>query len=230
MQNNLPQNNHQLQLDGLPSRLSKSELTLWRYPKQAVHSPLQAWDNADILLAKTADKILAIDDAPKNLAIINDQFGAICCLLSDYNLDIYQDSKIGRLATIENLKNNQCASVSQQFKNNLAELNSLDLVLIKIPKNLDYLEGILAYLHQNAPEHCQVIASAKANHVNKSVVKLFNRYFNQVNVSLAEKKPEPLTRSKNRNRPTLHLPRGLTGKLRQVYKLQMQQMYFLGLV
>lgn len=201
MQNNLPQNNHQLQLDWPLSVNSKSELTLWRYPKQPAHSPLQAWDNADILLAKTANDILALNESPKNLAIINDQFGAICCLLSDYNLDIYQDSKIGRLATIENLKNNQCASDCQQFKHNLAELKSLELVLIKIPKNLDYLEDILAYLHQHAPDHCQIIASAKTNHINKSVVKLFNRYFSQVNVSLAEKKARTINAQQKQNKP-----------------------------
>lgn len=195
------QNNHQLQLDRPLNHLSESHLTLWRYPKQPAHSPLQAWDNADILLAKAAQQTWALADRQQNLSIINDQFGAISCLLSDYNLEIYQDSKIGLLATQQNLIDNQCDLDNYQFKNKLTELSSLEFILIKIPKNLDYLEGILAYLHQNAPEHCQIIASAKANHINKSVVKLFNRYFSQVNVSLAEKKARTISAQHKQNKP-----------------------------
>ncbi|MCU4674912.1 methyltransferase [Catenovulum sp. 2E275] len=186
------QNNHLL---NLPNQTS---LTLWRYPQQAVDSALQAWDSADVLLAKKFIEQSPLTTSP---AIINDQFGAISCQLAEFTPLIYQDSKVSQLATLANFSLNGLPIQADQFTSQLNQVVNQAVYLIKIPKNLDYLEAILAHLHSNAADDLKLIASAKANHINKSVVKLFNRYFSQVDVSLAEKKSRTISASIKQKSP-----------------------------
>ncbi|EWH11384.1 hypothetical protein DS2_04395 [Catenovulum agarivorans DS-2] len=184
------QNNHVYPVEDCP-------LTLWRFPKQSETSPLQAWDSADILLANTAEQIISQTSA--STLVINDQFGAITLHLQSLTsapISFYSDSKIAHLAYQQNLTLNSENSpkadlIFKPLNNSINDLNKISaeqVYLIKIPKNLDFLEAILAQIHQVAPEDAQIIASAKASDINNKVVKLFNRYFKQVDVSLATKK------------------------------------------
>ncbi len=189
------QNNHQL------TAVNEQILTLWRYPKQSADSPLQAWDSADNLIVKRYLELTSGIQQIQAVAILNDAFGAICCQLTEHHPVIYQDSKVSQLAISENLKHNGLDSDLIKLTNEYPDLSRTTCCLLKIPKSLDYLEEILAVLHLNAPDDLTLIAGAKANHINKSVVKLFNRYFSQVDVSLAEKKSRTITASGKQKAP-----------------------------
>ena len=189
------QNNHKLQV-------ADKELNLWRYPKQTEDSPLQAWDSADnLLVEKFLEQYPLADSGKRKIAILNDQFGAISCQLTDQKPLIYQDSKVSQLATLANFELNQLDVEQVEFCNQLSATDKQSVFLLKIPKSLDYLEDILAHLHQYAPDNLELIAAAKANHINKSVVKLFNRYFTQVEISLAQKKSRTISASGKQKSP-----------------------------
>ncbi|WP_440904483.1 methyltransferase [Catenovulum sp. SX2] len=216
----MPQDNHNYPVEQCP-------LTLWRYPKQDVRSSLQAWDSADILLAETALPILTQTNA--STLVVNDQFGAISLHLQSVTsapISFYSDSKIAHLAYQQNLQLNSDNSAKTDLTitplgsslNDLNKITAEQVYLIKIPKNLDFLEAILDKIHQVAADDVQVIAAAKATEINNKVVKLFNRYFKQVDVGLAVKKSRTIRASGKQPSPyssysywkTWQLDNGLT--------------------
>ncbi|NTS77595.1 methyltransferase [Catenovulum sp. SM1970] len=170
-------------------------LTLWRYPKQADDSPLQAWDTADALLLNTIKVYLT---KQIKISIINDGFGALTTslLAANHKLSSYTDSKVSALASIQNCQVNQLDSKAVTF---LPKLNpdeiSDSLIIAKLPKNLAFLEFILKQLNQ-VTKAIDIVFSAKANDINASVKKLFSRYFEVVDISLAWKKSRTITLSK----------------------------------
>ncbi|WP_040459257.1 methyltransferase [Gayadomonas joobiniege] len=169
------QNNHQLNTD-------KQNLQLWRYPKQTSDSPLQAWDNGDILLAESALK----HQIEQNPVILNDNFGAISLLLNAKNPILYSDSYISGLATLQNAEDNQLKS--PPLCHQLNDLPTSNHYLLKIPKNLDFLEAQLHQINQLLPPNGKVLATARVDQMTSGVKKLLNRYFYQVDIGLAVKK------------------------------------------
>jgi len=180
------QNNHQYQIN------QDTSLTLWRFPKQHKMSSLQAWDSADHLLANHVSLNCIDTEQLSSILIVNDSFGCLTCHLNQFSPKVYTDSKISEIATKKNLSLNNL-NQNTEITNNTDSLKQAKLVLLKLPKNLDYLQFILQQVHQSQFEEVEIIASAKATEINKSVIKIFNRYFSQVEVSLASKKSRIIT-------------------------------------
>lgn len=193
------------QTESLLQLTDSHQLTLWRYPRQTEDSPLRAWDTADILLINrlTDDNLInkpddTVDDNkgqyPKTISIFNDQFGALACglsqLLPDTAIASIQDSYIAIAATEQNIGYNH--SEFAEFGKNI-ELTSdhmediSDTIAFKIPKNSAYLEYLLQKFSK-CSEETTIIAAAKATDINSSLVKLLERYFEKVSVSLTWKK------------------------------------------
>lgn len=187
------QNNHLYTIND-----SKS-LTLWRFPKQADDSPLQAWDTADKLLAEYVLSKIAEKDRLNSALIVNDNFGAVTCHLNQISPSVFTDSKVSELATTKNIELNNLAPV--KIETDTEALKNYPLVLVKLPKNLDFLQFILQQAHQSQFQDVEIIAVAKATDINKSVVKLFNRYFENVEVSLAKRKSRTITASGKQKSP-----------------------------
>ena len=175
------QNNNKYQIN------QDTSLTLWRFPKQDETSSLQAWDSADHLLANHVSLNLTGAKYLNSMLIVNDSFGCLACHLHQFSPKVYTDSKISEIAAKENLSLNNL-NPNIEITSNTDSLKQAKLVLLKLPKNLDYLQFILQQVHQSQFEEVEIITSAKAAEINKSVMKIFNRYFTQVEVSLATKK------------------------------------------
>ena len=172
-------------------QIAQQEFELHRYPKGQHDKSLQAWDSADELvinhLTEQTSKL-------NSITVMNDSFGAIslACHTLFPNSSIYHinDSYISERALEQNLNiNNLDASFANNGKllNSLSDLPSCDLVIIKLTKNLGYLQFQLEQISK-FKQPISVIATGKTTQVTNSVLKLFDRYFQSVSTSLAKKK------------------------------------------
>ncbi|TVP11869.1 methyltransferase [Shewanella sp. KCT] len=170
------------------------ELSLSRYPANQV-SNLQAWDAADEHLIK---HLIEIEQKADNTAVINDSFGALCAALTaqaaEWPIWVETDAKTSQLGTLQNLKANRLSD------SNLTWLNSrelppqgLNLVLMKLPKNLNYFIHQLQRLSQSLAPNTPVYIGAKAKSINKALLETIAKYLGPASASLAWKKTRVIT-------------------------------------
>ena len=165
------------------------DLELTRYPSEQA-SNLQAWDAADEHLIKT---LLDTEQAPVATAIINDSFGALSCALSKHNplwpLLIETDNKTSQLGNQQNQQHNQLSMSNLQWCHSREPYPAtLELVLMKLPKNLNYFAHQLARLSQALPKGTKVLVGAKAKSINGALLALFAEHLGPASASLTWKK------------------------------------------
>ncbi|MGX9460464.1 methyltransferase [Shewanella sp. A14] len=165
------------------------ELELFRYPTQQA-SNLQAWDAADEHLIK---HLIDTEQQVVPTAILNDSFGALTCALAkiDPQWPITQetDAKTSLLGCQFNVQHNRLSP------SNLKTLNSRDtlpqgiqLVLVKLPKNLHYFAQQLARLSTVLPAGTQVLIGAKAKSINAALLSIIDKNLGPASASLTWKK------------------------------------------
>ncbi|WP_133407750.1 methyltransferase [Parashewanella tropica] len=169
-------------------------LSLNRYP-QFANANLQAWDAADEYLLK---QLLESELAFSKVAIINDSFGALTCALTQQfpqtSLFVETDNKTSQLGTIANLEANQLVQDNIEWLNSREDLpENIDLVLMKLPKNLNYFAHQLSRLSQVLKQETKVLIAAKAKNINKSVIELIKQQLGEASASLAWKKCRVIT-------------------------------------
>jgi 23S rRNA (guanine1835-N2)-methyltransferase len=174
--------------------VSGIELELFRYPSRQ-ESNLQAWDAADEHLVK---HLIDTQQAPINTTIVNDGFGALTAgLLSispDWPLTLETDAKTSLLGTSQNLARNQLSEDSLTWVNSRDQLpQGIELVLMKLPKNLNYFSHQLKRLSQVLPAGTQVLIGAKAKSINKSLLETISRNLGEASASLTWKKTRIIT-------------------------------------
>ena len=115
---------------------------LARYP-QRKNDPLRAWDAADeYLLHHLYEENLL--DARTSILILNDLFGALSVALTDYRPQLISDSYISHQGTRANLIRNDLSTGQVRLLNSLQDPDvTFDVVLIKIPRSLAFLEDQL---------------------------------------------------------------------------------------
>jgi 23S rRNA (guanine1835-N2)-methyltransferase len=170
------------------------ELELWRYPERQ-ESNLQAWDAADEHLLKT---LVEQQQAPVATAIINDSFGALCCALSrlapHWPLSMETDARTSYLGCTQNLDRNGLESGNVSWFNSRELLaDNLSLVLMKIPKNLNYFAHQLARLSRILPAGTKVLIAAKAKVINPALLALLDKNLGSASASLAWKNTRVIT-------------------------------------
>ncbi|WP_076412924.1 methyltransferase [Shewanella sp. UCD-KL12] len=170
------------------------ELELQRYPSNQ-ESNLQAWDAADEHLIK---HLCEIEQSAISTAIINDNFGALTASLisidKDWPLCVETDAKTSLLGAQQNLAANQIASDKIRWFNSREVMpTSLELVLMKLPKNLTYFAHQLKRLSQVLPEGTQVLIGAKAKSINKSLLEVLAKNLGPASASLTWKKTRVIT-------------------------------------
>lgn len=148
---------------------------------------LRAWDAADeLLLAHLAES----KPAPQQrVLIVNDQSGALVTALSDYPVTFVSDSHLSMQAAKQNLADNGRSDASVQWRTSLDALyESVDVVLIKLPKSLALLEDQLYRYRGLCHEKTQIIAAGMVKHMAAGVFKLFEKILGPTHTSLAQKK------------------------------------------
>ncbi|NMH66995.1 methyltransferase [Shewanella salipaludis] len=170
------------------------ELELLRYPSRQ-ESNLQAWDAADEHLIKL---LTETGQAPVATGIINDSFGALSCALSRMDaawpLFIETDAKTSFLGTQQNQQANQLSMGNLHWLNSRDALPAgLALVLMKLPKNLNYFAHQLVRLSQVLPQGTRVLIAAKAKSINAALLTLFANNLGPASASLTWKKTRVIT-------------------------------------
>lgn len=170
------------------------ELELHRYPTEQ-ESNLQAWDAADEHLIK---HLIETEQTAVSTTIINDNFGALTASLisidSQWPLQCETDAKTSLLGTLKNLAKNTLPSENIQWLNSREMLATpVELVLMKLPKNLAYFAHQLKRLSQVLPAGTQVLIGAKAKSINKSLLDVFAKNLGPATASLTWKKTRVIT-------------------------------------
>ena len=163
-------------------------LNLKRYP--LVHDPsLKAWNAADEYLVAQLQQLEINKES--QILIINDQFGALCCALSEFQPDYWTDSYLSQQATIRNLKNNHLdhnLKPINQCTNILKPTIKYNLLIIRIPKHNSLLEFQLQSVRQHLCQDAVVIAAGMTKEIHNSQLKIFEKFIGSTQTSLAKKK------------------------------------------
>lgn len=171
--------------------IQEREFELHRYPQQQKNRSLQAWDSADELLINHIAEHITLDKSSR-VVLVNDHFGALSCYFADSNCSVINDSWISHLGITQNLTLNGITEGSVALYSPLDISNVLatpaDLLLIKIPKQLDALNALLTSLLPCINANTIVIGAGKAKEIHTSTLTLFKQCFGDVSTSLAVKK------------------------------------------
>lgn len=167
--------------------IPQGQFTLNRYPVRQ-NEQLRAWDAADEYLLLHLHEQGLLTDSSKVL-ILNDAFGALSISLAEYAPCSISDSYVSHQAILENAKVNSIKPEQIKIQNNFQSVKGIvDLVIIKIPKNLAMLEDELFRIRDNCDENTVILASAMSKHIHSSTLKLFERILGTTTTSLARKK------------------------------------------
>lgn len=150
-----------------------------RYPV-IKNDPLQGWDSADELLLKHVE---SLNLNAERVLIINDEFGALSCHLTQYNCTTYTDSYVGTMGIRMN------SGHKIEPINDLKKFDgTYHVVLIQIPKNMSFFEDILCHLTQHLKAGSKIICGAMVKHLAPASFDLIQKYIGPTTTSLAEKK------------------------------------------
>lgn len=165
------------------------------FPKSKAQQNLQAWDGADSLLLEELKHSKALERA-HNVLILNDQFGALSCgvLSSETEARVVSqsDSFLSQIALRQNLKHNHIAkpidSIASTDTHPIAPDQHFDLVLMRVPKNLNFLEDQLYALREVIDTNTRIIACSMVKGLSPNTKDLFNTILGPSEQSLASKK------------------------------------------
>jgi 23S rRNA (guanine1835-N2)-methyltransferase len=168
-------------------QLSSGCFALKRLPLRETEL-LRAWDAADeyVLEYVTAQFQSA---TPVRVLIFNDSFGALALGLNHWQPTLISDSYLSQQATRLNFAANKVSENNVSLLNSLQQPNGIfDLVIIKVPKTLAYLEDFLIRLQPFITPNTQIIAAGMIKSLPASVWTLLERLIGKTTTSLAKKK------------------------------------------
>ena len=181
------------------------EYSLARYPVRN-NETLRAWDAADeLVLNHLAEENILTPDS--KILILNDNFGALGCALSDFDPIPVSDSWIAQQGALYNLDHNQIPQSKLTLLNSLADYGDkpekYDLVILKITKSLAQLEDQLHRIRPFIkPETC-IIGCGMVKGIHTSTLQLFEKIIGPTKTSLARKKARLIF---TRFEPELEIP------------------------
>lgn len=185
--------------------IQEQQLSLKRFPLNQFDKSLRAWDAADEYII---DHVATTLDLPsfRHIVIVNDSFGALTCAMAklapNATISVFTDSYMAKCGIEQNLKgsnldkNNVCIESSLDI--DTLEGKSVDLVLVKIPRTLAFLEYSLIELNRvfapSEEDNSQnvkapiFVGGAMVKLVTSSVMNIFDDTLVDTTTSLARKK------------------------------------------
>lgn len=165
--------------------VNEQQFELERYP-QTKNISLQAWDASDEYIIDYFNE----QNFPDNISvlILNDTFGALTVALNKYKVTVFADSFLSVCGIENNLENNEIFSEEIKIIDDLDNLDeNYDVVLIKIPKLLTFLEYELSVL-QKIKTDFVLIGGGMTRNIHNSNINLFEKYCQKVTTTKARKK------------------------------------------
>jgi 16S rRNA G1207 methylase RsmC len=145
------------------------DFRLRRHPARR-DEPLLAWCAADLLLLEEACQL----GIPTDLTlVVNDEHGALCVPLRPRAL--WTDSALAALALRRNLQDNAGRDVPVVWST-AEPAAGCELIVMRIPKQLAYLEYQLEILSRIAAPAATVLAAGMDKHLSPQVAHLLERY------------------------------------------------------
>ncbi|WP_394176507.1 methyltransferase [Thalassotalea litorea] len=178
-------------MDSIDVATQADLLELERYPAAQVNRSLQAWDSGDEYLLKilAEQSLITPDDAPANIAIFNDSFGALSCSLSHQTISFISDSFVATQGCKANLANNLLNTDNIEFFDSITlPEKKVDIVLVKLPKIKAFFQYQLQQIHNLCHDNTRIIIAGKAKEIHTSTLKLIEQQLGDCQTSLAWKK------------------------------------------
>ncbi|MCL2918111.1 methyltransferase [Shewanella litorisediminis] len=172
------------------------ELDLHRFPTTSDPN-LQAWDAADEHLLKYLEESNA--DLANKILVINDSFGALTCALAavkpDADIVFAADGRTAHLGCKANLAANGLANTNVDYQDctDIGRNAQGRQILMKLPKNLNFLADTLSQLSQTLKAGDVILLGAKAKHINQSLLALIAKAVGPATASLTWKKTRVIT-------------------------------------
>ena len=127
---------------------------------------LRAWDAADEYLLQELDT-RQLPRQQQSVLIINDNFGVLSVALSSHKCNEWTDSWLSRLACDKNHHINKTGLITRNMNQSIDFPDQIfDIVLLKLPKNMDLLEYQLLKLRKNMTRETLFIAADMARHIH----------------------------------------------------------------
>jgi len=133
--------------------------------------PLQAWCAADLLLLEEVHRIGGGDG--RGILVVNDEQGMLCTALAPRAL--WSDSALAAMAMRRNTEDNQRPAVPVYWSTSAPPPGNR-LIVLRIPKQLPYLEYQLATLAGAAVPGTVVLAAGMDKHLSPRVAQLLELY------------------------------------------------------
>ncbi|MGO1659014.1 MAG: methyltransferase [Marinobacter sp.] len=154
---------------------------------------LRAWSAADELLLQEAYSYLHTDPGARVL-VIDDQYGALTLGLSGYAPDVVADNAQLKAALALNVRQNpDCAVPEKTCSWQQPPSGPYDLILLKIPREKDYLAWLLRWANQVIKPGGTMLAAGMIKHLPDSSVDVFAEAVDVKGVSRAVKKARVIT-------------------------------------
>lgn len=146
---------------------------LLRYPGRREES-LQAWCAADALLLDAAQ---ASNSAAGDTLVVNDEHGALSTALQPQAH--WTDSALAAIAASANLARNHLDTVPVRWATDQPG-EKLQLVVMRVPKQLPYFEYQLASLHSAMQPGATLLCGGMDKHLSPQTAQLIEKYFGPV--------------------------------------------------
>jgi len=154
---------------------------------------LFAYDASDKLVLETAEQWMP----HARVAIIGDNYGALtlgaATIGSARDIRVHQDSLLGERALAANAVEEKLEGSFSSHPLDATLLEGATLVLVQVPKSLDELEEMLDAIARFADPSVVVVAGGRIKHLTPTMNPLMLRYFESLEVSLAQQKSRAFT-------------------------------------
>lgn len=154
---------------------------------------LRAWSAADELLLQGAFDHLAT--APDSrILVVDDQYGALTLGLSRFFPDVVADSaQFGPALTQNAALNSGCSIPEQVFSWLEPPPEAYDLIVLRIPRETDYLAWLLRWVNSALKPNGTLLAAGMIKHLPECSVDVFAKTVTVKSVSRAVKKARLIT-------------------------------------
>ncbi|MDX3594655.1 methyltransferase [Streptomyces fimicarius] len=168
---------------------SQGAFDLARFPEHP-RDPFRAWDAADeYLLRQLTDPETGPVDLSGTVAVVGDRWGALATALATHRPVQISDSYLARRATLANLaRNGLDTDAVTQLSSRDTPPDRIDVLIVRVPKSLAFLEDQLHRLAPAVHPGTVVIGTGMVKEIHTSTLKLFERIIGPTRTSLAVRK------------------------------------------
>ncbi|MBD3617001.1 MAG: methyltransferase [Gracilimonas sp.] len=169
-----------------------------RYPK-TTNKSLRAWSAAEehVLLKLEEERLNS-----KTIAVYNDRFGFLSCVLNKYEPLTAIERKSQQKSIEQNMVlNNLHWNSDRQFSPLSSLPEKVDIGIINIPKTLDLFRFYLNQLSESLTEDGIVICSFMTKYFSPQILSIAGDFFEDVEQSRARKKSRVLVLKRKKKKP-----------------------------